>query len=78
MLCCQSLDSSGRNWNQVGANQANFQLFSYVFLFIYRVMAHILDKKVNREIVLTVILLDWYVIFISSKWIHLSDKQTTS
>lgn len=78
MLCCQSFDSSGWNWNQVDTNQANFQLFSYVFLFIYRGMAHIPDKKVNREIVLTGILLDWYVIFISSKWIHLSDKQTTS
>lgn len=41
-------------------------------------MAHILDKKVNREVVLTGILLDWFVIFVSSKLIHLSDKQTVS
>lgn len=78
MLCCQSLDRRGRKWKHVGTNQANFQLFSYVFLFIYRVMAHSPDKEVNRGIVLTGILLDWYVIFVSIKWIHLSHKQTIS
>lgn len=78
MLRCQSLDSSGHKWKHVGTNQANFQLFSYVFLFIYRVMAYIPDKELFREIVLTGIFLDWYVIFISCKLIHLSDKQTIS
>lgn len=78
MLRCQSLDSSRCKWKHVGTNQANFQLFSHVFLFIYRVMAHIPGKEVNREIVLTGILLDGYVIFISSKWILLSNKQTIS
>lgn len=75
MLCCQSLYSSGRKWRHVGTNQANFQPFSYVFLFAYRVVAHIPDKEMNRERSFDRYLVRLMCHFYHSKWIDPSDKQ---